>query len=144
MLFSKTTTYAIRILIFMAGEDRKVFSAKYLYSKLGIHNRYMRRVLTQLTNMGLLRSIRGINGGFVFSRPPSAILLYEIIDATENMSSFEGCILGISDCRLTERCVMHNLWEETKQKMLSSFSATSLEQLAKGSRAENKELIQSH
>jgi Rrf2 family protein len=133
MIFSKTTTYAIRILIFMAGENREVFSAQYLFDNLAIHNRYMRRVLTRLTNKGFLKSIRGRKGGFAFSRPPEKIFLSEIIEATEGMDTLKGCIMGITDCRLSEHCTLHYLWEDTREKILAAFSNTSLMQLIHGS-----------
>ncbi len=133
MIFSKTTTYAIRILVFMAGENRKIFSAQYLFDSLAIHNRYMRRVLTRLTNTGFLISIRGKKGGYAFSRSPGKIFLSEIIEATEGLSTLEGCIMGITDCRLSERCTLHYLWEDTRDKILAAFSNTSLLQLVHGS-----------
>jgi Rrf2 family protein len=129
MIFTKTTTYAIRILIFMASEDRQVFSAPYLFDNLRIHNRYMRRILTQLTNGGFLISIRGKKGGFSLSRPTGKIFLSEIIEATEGMASLQGCIMGITDCQRQERCPMHDFWEETRQKMIATFTGTSLQQL---------------
>lgn len=133
MIFSRTTTYAIRILIFMAGENRKIFSAQYLFDNLAIHNRYMRRILTRLTNTGFLISIRGKKGGYAFSRSPGKIFLSEIIAATEGLNTLEGCIMGITDCRLSERCVLHCLWEDTREKILAAFSNTSLLQLIHGS-----------
>jgi Rrf2 family transcriptional regulator, nitric oxide-sensitive transcriptional repressor len=133
MIFSKTTTYAVRILIFMAGENRAVFSAQYLFENLAIHNRYLRRVLTKLTNAGFLKSMRGKNGGFTFSRSPERIFLSEILAATEGMDTLEGCVMGINDCRLTERCILHHMWEDTRNKMIAAFSNTSLLQLIHGS-----------
>jgi|WetSurSiteA1Bulk_404760.scaffolds.fasta_scaffold15227_2 Rrf2 family transcriptional regulator, nitric oxide-sensitive transcriptional repressor len=130
MIFTRTTTYAIRILILMASENKKVYSARYLFSALGIHNRYLRRVLTLLTNRGFLCSVRGKNGGFAFSKDPGRIFLSEIIDATGDLDSLSRCIMGIKDCRVADRCNMHDLWEETRQRMVSIFTGTSVGQLA--------------
>jgi Rrf2 family iron-sulfur cluster assembly transcriptional regulator len=130
MIFTKTTTYAIRIMICMAGEERAVFPAHYLYQHLGIHNRYLRRLLTSLTKEGFIVSTRGKNGGFALARPADQIFLSEIIQATEGLGSISGCIMGVTNCRRKEKCVMHNLWEETKVKLLAAFSGTSVKKLA--------------
>ncbi|NQV03668.1 MAG: Rrf2 family transcriptional regulator [Bacteroidia bacterium] len=133
MVLSKTTSYALRILIYMASLEGGEVSAKILHEKLGIPNRYLRRLLTDLTNWGLIKSIQGRNGGYLITRGLEEVYLTEIIDAVEGIESLNFCILGVHDCNLIEKCAMHDLWEDVKVKMLTTFSTTSLKDLkAKG------------
>ncbi len=126
MFLSKTTTYAIRILIFMATDTQQLFSAQYLYEKLNISNRYLRRLLTDLTKHGFVTSLRGRNGGFVFARSLDTIYLSEIIEAVEGTNFFGTCIMGFTDCKLSPVCAMHHQWLEIRNNMTKTFSTTSL------------------
>ena len=129
MVLSRTTSYALRILITMASMEGVAVKAKLLQEKLEIPNRYLRRLLTDLTNQGLIQSIQGRNGGYLIARGLDEIFLTEIIDAVEGIESLDFCILGVQECNLTEKCAMHDLWEEVKTKMLTTFSTTSLNDL---------------
>jgi len=129
MILNKTTTYAIRVLIFMATDEREKFSAQYLYENLKISNRYLRRLMTDLTKHGFIASNRGRNGGFLFARELDNLFLSEIIHKMEGPDLFQSCILGMKDCKLSPVCAMHEPWLEIRTKMMTTFSATSLQQI---------------
>ncbi len=129
MIFSKSCSYALRVLMFMAVKPDEVHTAPVLYENLRIPNRYLRRVLTHLAKSGFIRSVRGIGGGFTFQKPIDQIYLSEVIDHFEGMETFRGCVLGVADCKVSPRCNMHMLWEETQGKILETFSRTTLQML---------------
>jgi len=129
MVLSKTTSYAIRIMIFMASHEEKEFSALHLYEELKIPERYLRRLLTKLSKEGLIKSTQGRNGGYSLAKPTESIFLSDIIDTVEGIESLHFCILGVKDCRRVDKCVMHDMWGDVKAKMLSTFSTTSLNDL---------------
>jgi Rrf2 family transcriptional regulator, nitric oxide-sensitive transcriptional repressor len=133
MILNKTTTYALRILIHMATEEHEMYTAKELFGSLNIHQRYLRRLLTDLSKSGFIKSTRGRSGGYVFAKPLDRILISEIIDAVEGFSSFNSCILGNADCRLTPVCGMHVAWAKVKEEMLATFTTTSLADLKNSS-----------
>jgi DNA-binding IscR family transcriptional regulator len=58
-----------------------------------------------------------------------------VIEAIEDFESLNQCILGVPDCALKEKCAMHDIWEEIKNKMVSTFSGTSLHDLKNRSMA---------
>ena len=126
MVLNKTTSYALQILIRMNLENERVISAQYLHDRLGIKRQYLRRLLTDLSKHGFIQSTLGRNGGYVFARRPEKIYVYEVIDAIEGFSSFEGCLLGVKDCRQSPQCVMHGIWEETRTNMLDAFRKTTI------------------
>jgi Rrf2 family protein len=129
MIFSKSCSYALRVLMFMADKPDEVHTAPELYENLNIPNRYLRRVLTRLAKSGFIRSVRGIGGGFTFQKPIDAIYLSEVIDHFEGMDTFRDCVLGVADCKVSPHCNMHILWEETQKKILETFSHTTLQML---------------
>jgi Rrf2 family protein len=131
MILTSTTSYALRILIQMAQDKQNMISAKTLYDILGIKKQYLRRLLTDLAKHGFIKSSRGRNGGFEFARDPGQIYIYEVIDAIEGFTSFEGCLLGVKDCNQSPQCAMHSIWADAKDMMIHTFRSTTLSALKK-------------
>jgi Rrf2 family transcriptional regulator, iron-sulfur cluster assembly transcription factor len=126
MNFTKTTTYALRILIFMANSDQNEFTASFLSETLKIQSRYLRRILTDLAKYGFIRSRRGKNGGFVFAKSLKEIYLADIVDAIEGIGKFKTCMLGNLDCEMIETCAVHDIFDEARIKMMNTLKTTSL------------------
>lgn len=126
MNLSKTSKYAFRILGHMAQNDKELYSAQQLHKEIDIPERYLRRLLTDLSKAGFIRSIQGRQGGFTFARSTSEIYLSQIVDSIDGLESINGCILGYESCAFNHKCPMHNIWEETKKKVLQTLKNTSL------------------
>ena len=131
MILNSTTSYALRILIQMAQDKQNMVSANTLHDILGIKKQYLRRLLTDLVKHGFIKSSRGRNGGFEFARDPGQIYIYEVIDAIEGFTSFEGCLLGVKDCNQSPQCAMHSIWADARDMMLHTFRLTTLSALKK-------------
>ncbi len=129
MILSKTTEYALNVLSFMATRNKEMYPAEYLYKELKIPRQYLRRLLTDLSRKGFITSIRGRNGGFVFSRDLSSINFAQVIEAMEGQEAMKTCLLGFTACIIDHPCVMHDLWTEARSKMIETLTNTSLADL---------------
>jgi Rrf2 family transcriptional regulator, iron-sulfur cluster assembly transcription factor len=126
MTLSKTTEYALRVLSFMADDSKKMYSSSYLHKQLKIPKKYLQRLLTGLSKNGLIKSIQGRNGGYVFAKKIERIYLADIIDATEGFSTSPSCFFGFKKCALDEPCAMHDVWASTQQALITTLSTTRL------------------
>lgn len=131
MKFSKTTSYAISVLSFMARHDGEKYSAKKLNELLEIPWPYLRQLLTKLSKNGFIYSTQGRTGGFQLMRPANQIVLSEIIDAVEGLNAFSTCVMGFKQCPFDHTCAMHEVWEGTRNNILKVLHDTSLDQLLK-------------
>ena len=129
MKLSNTSEYAIRILSFMAREPEKKYSAKYMVEKLKISDKYLRRILTTLSKEGIIMSIQGREGGYTFQKKIKEIFLSDIIDATEGMEKYLGCVLGFSECSDINPCTFHTKWVAARAVIIDNFNHTSLADL---------------
>ena len=129
MFISKTSEYALRILTYMALNNKTQFSAKNLYEKLHIPKRYLMRLLTDLSKSGFIKATRGRSGGYVFARPLDTIYFSEVIDSVEGLLSFEGCVLGNPICPVDKPCAMHTIWEKPRQVFLETIKKTTFADL---------------
>jgi Rrf2 family transcriptional regulator, iron-sulfur cluster assembly transcription factor len=135
MILNKTTEYALTVLGYMATSQEELFSAEFLHEKLDIPRSYLRRLLTELSKLGFIRSAKGRKGGFVFARPLEEINLAIIIQMVERAEVMESCLLGHQKCNEQEPCMMHETWLEAKSKMIETLSKTTLQELRERSAA---------
>lgn len=126
MKLSKTSEYALRILIFMAKEPEKLYSAKHLIEKLKVSDKYLRRIMTDLSKSGFIKSSQGRDGGYTFAKDIQTIYLYDIIDSVEGMDKLNDCVLGFEECSCTNPCAMHDNWLIIRDKLNLFFKETSL------------------
>jgi len=131
MKLSNTVQYAIRILNFMASDKEKLFSAKYLIEKLKISDKYLRKILTQLSKAELIKSIQGRDGGYLFNKNLSEIFIIDIIKAIEDTKVLCACVLGFSECSDQSPCALHNKWVKSRQEVQKFFNTTSLTEIQK-------------
>jgi len=126
MDLSKTTQYALRILSLMVNDTEKMYSSDYLYRKLEIPKKYLQRLLTDLSKNGLIKSVQGRNGGFMFAKKVDIIFISDIVDAVEGFKKEPYCFFGFDTCPLDERCAMHDVWEEAQNEVIKILSKTKL------------------
>ena len=132
MNFTKTTSYSLNILSYMAEHETIRMSASYLHNKLNIPYSYLRTVLGNLSKNNLIKGVNGRNGGFRLNRDKSAIFLADIIEVTEGLESFNKCIMGFDECPFNYSCYMHPIWIRMRTEILDILKQTSLADLLPG------------
>jgi Rrf2 family protein len=84
MRLSKKAEYGLRALIYAARfPEETTFQIKDLAEKNGIPKKFLELILLELKNAGILRSRRGVGGGYLLARRPEEIRSTEIIAAIE-------------------------------------------------------------
>ncbi len=126
MRLSKTSEYALRILSFMAKESKDLYSAKYLVESLNISDKYLRRLMTDLSKAGFIKSSRGRDGGYSFNKALNKIFLSDIIDSVEGMEKYMGCVLGFDQCSDENPCIMHATWIQVRKEFIRTFQNKTL------------------
>jgi Rrf2 family protein len=126
MRLSKTSEYALRILSYMARSPEELYPARLLVEKLRISDKYLRRLMTDLSKAGFIKSVQGRDGGYLFDKDISEIHLSQIIDAVEGMDKYTGCVLGFDECSDENPCVMHAAWLPIKQQLINTFQNKTL------------------
>jgi Rrf2 family protein len=131
MTLSKTSEYALRVLVFMARDGKLQYSSSYLHTELKIPKKYLQRLLTLLSKKGFIKSVRGKHGGFTFAKRTEKIFLSDVVKAMEGFQNTPTCIFGFGPCMLQKPCAMHDVWASSQSDLIQALSSTSLRQLAK-------------
>jgi len=76
--------YAARALLSLAlhGDERPT-SVKEIAERTGLPQPYLEQILLSVKGAGLVRSKRGVGGGYVLARDPAEITLAEVVSAVE-------------------------------------------------------------
>ena len=131
MKLSKSSQYAIRILSYMAtNQETKLLNATELSQTLLIPYKFLTKIMTDLVKANIITSIRGREGGYTFAKPPSEIVINEILDLFGDDVKDEDCVLGIGFCYSLCKCALHDQWIEPKLLIQKMFRESTLEKIA--------------
>src|SRR6202171_1870947 len=84
MKLTRSSSYAIHALVFMATEKRnRPVASHHIAAARGIPERFLLKVLKPLVSARVLFSIKGPNGGYRLSRPAAEISLLEVLEAVD-------------------------------------------------------------
>jgi Rrf2 family protein len=94
-LFSQTTEYALRAVVYLAAGKGEPRTAAQLAQATRVPPGYMAKVMQGLSRAGLVHSQRGLHGGFVLTRRPEDLTVLDVVQAVEPLQRIRGCPLGL-------------------------------------------------
>jgi Rrf2 family protein len=129
-MITKTGVYGIRAMLALAQlPEGEYAGAPTIAESVQVPPSYLSKLLQILARAGLVRSQRGVAGGFRLARDPASISLYDIIEPLESIERWSGCFLGNSQCSEESACVMHERWKAVQQAYLGMLRRSTLAEL---------------
>ena len=89
---------------------------------------YLEQLFRKLRIAGIVESIRGRKGGYVYAKDPLFISIKEIMDAVDEDLDATSCN-GSSSCHHGNKCNAHNLWSELNDVVDSFLSNVTISNL---------------
>ena len=126
--------YAVMALADLAKFDNgRPVSLRDISLRQGISLLYLEQIFSKLKKNNLVKSIRGVNGGYILTKSPDEIKLSNIFTAVQEeiktvrckKDSKKGCT-GKST-----KCITHNLWDELELHIQFFFNKKNLGDLIK-------------
>jgi len=131
MRISTKGEYGLRALFDLAQHvgEGPVQSA-HIAQRQQIPENYLSQLLLIMRNQGLIRSIRGPQGGHLLARPAIEINLGEVLTALEGPFLPMECVnADFTDCALLDMCVIRDVWRDLKAATDEVLSSTTLADL---------------
>ena len=135
MRFSTRSRYGLRALVLIATKEGAVTSSEMVSSCEGISKKYLDRILMQLREAGLLRSVKGQGGGYVLARSPDDIRANEVIEALEGDLCLVACVGDPSLCLKVDTCETRRVWCRIASVVRDALHSVSLSSLVESRRA---------
>jgi len=109
-------------------ESRGPVSLSDISTNQNIELSYLEQIFRKLRIAGIVKSIRGRNGGYLYAKDPSVISIKEIMNAVEEDMDATSCN-GNSTCHHGKKCNTHNLWHELNQVVDNYLSKITINKL---------------
>lgn len=135
MLFSRSTEYAVRAMTFLARQPSgKLSGAKEIAAAENIPIPFLWKILQNLARRRLIRSFKGLRGGYELAMPAASITLQAVVGATDGEDVSGGCVLGLAVCSEENACPLHDTWKRIRGEMSAMLEQNTLADLAQVTR----------
>ena len=134
MKLGTKTRYSTRAMLDLAlnyDSGAGVVSTREIAEHQDVSPKYLESLLAALRAAGLIRSIRGMEGGYTLTRHPSQINLQEIYRVFEGTEGFIECTTDPAYCARTDGCVTREIWALMYDASMKILKSTTLEDLAR-------------
>ena len=129
-MISQTAEYALRAMVVIAQQYDNSILTNDIAARTQVPPGYLAKVLQALGRAGLVKSQRGIGGGFALMRPAREITVLEVVNAVDPVKRIERCPLNIQ-AHGTDLCPLHRELDQAAGLVENAFSRCTLEQLLK-------------
>ena len=132
MLFSKSAEYAIRAMTFLAAlPPGRLAGAKEISKAEGIPMPFLWKILQNLARRRLIRSFKGLRGGYELAQPAESLTLNIILAATDSNGKIGSCVLGLPNCSDDNACPLHDTWKALRGDVMTMLEENTLDDLAR-------------
>lgn len=110
------------------ADDGGPTSVRDIADRTGLPQPYLEQILLALKGAGLVRSKRGVGGGYVLARPPEEIRLSEIVSAVDGpiVAGDFGQPHTDGACDHEGQCVLLAVWDDVGEHMRRYLEAVTL------------------
>ncbi|MEW6233592.1 MAG: Rrf2 family transcriptional regulator [Chloroflexota bacterium] len=132
MELSRRGDYAVRAMLDVATRpvDRMTVT-KEIALRQDIPPVFLTKIVSSLSQAGLLRTYRGVAGGVALGKPADQISLLQIIEAVDGPIYINRCLIRPGECDRDRTCPAHELWVQAQGELLGLLANKSLADLAR-------------
>ena len=126
--------YAVMAMADLASySNNRPVSLSEISTRQNISLAYLEQLFINLKDYRLVKSIRGVKGGYALEKPASEIKLSNIFQAVNEEVKTLNCKKeSKKGCNnKSTKCITHNLWDQLDQHINSFFEKVKLQDLVK-------------
>lgn len=140
MQFTKAESYGLRGVIYLArtGAD-KIVPLSEIARAEEVPEKFLAKIFQSLTKAKIVKSHRGIRGGFSLLGDPDDITARQIIEAIQGPYSLAKCLKYPRECDKSETCPVRDILKQAESKLMAVF-----EEYTVGAMMRRQELPRAH
>lgn len=127
-MISQTVEYALRAIVTIAQHEGEPCTAKTIAEITQVPLPYLCKLMQGLVRGKLVKSQRGLHGGFVLTKTPGEITIFDVIDVIEPLKRILTCPLGIQS-HGTTLCPLHRRLDKAMEATEAILRATTLAEM---------------
>ena len=130
MQFTKAEEYGMMGVLYLAEKDRdSITPLSEISEAKKIPEKFLAKIFQSLSRTGIVRSHRGVRGGFTLSRAPEDIPIKEVLEAIQGPYHLMKCIKDEGICDESEFCALRELLVIAENRLLEVFEKHTLHDL---------------
>ena len=127
MKISTKGRYGLRLMVDLTSYHGKgLVPLKDIAARQDISNKYLEQIIMQLNRAGLVKSVRGSQGGYALSRPPEKITVGDVLRAVEGSLAPVDCLENGGFCERQAHCPTLTIWRRIQKAVESVVDQTTL------------------
>jgi Rrf2 family protein len=139
MRISTKGRYSLEALLYMALLPEGEYpSTREIAEKTGLSDGYLEQLFIPLRKAGIVRGIRGPQGGYLPGRAQDQIKVGDILRAVEGALEPVDCV-HTKSCPMAEECLSRHTWAELYREINECVDSITLADLAAAYRALDKQ-----
>ncbi len=130
MQLTRQADYAIRAILHLSAQDEGiVVQTKEVASQQEIPEKYLPTIMRTLARAGIVRTLRGNQGGVMLARRPDNINLREVIEAIEEPIMISRCLREQGECNRDGICPAYPFLNRIQESLIEHLEETTFADL---------------
>ncbi|MBF0506692.1 MAG: Rrf2 family transcriptional regulator [Nitrospirae bacterium] len=131
MEITRETDYAIRCVLYLCEKREEITMIDEIAREMEVPRSFLAKILQKLARASLVKSFRGVKGGFQLARPPARISLLDVVEAIEGEVAMNLCALDQALCGRSKYCPVHPAWVDIRKDFRKVLGKYNFEKLKK-------------
>lgn len=135
-MFTTKTEYGLKAMAALAENSKankkaQPVSLTEISKKEHISQSYLEHLFVKLKANDLVKSVKGVSGGYVLSRPAKEINIFEIVEALEGPLAVFYCMAGENNKVACSKngCLTKKIWDELQKNIIKTLRKFTLANL---------------
>src|SRR5512139_2991417 len=125
---SRLTDYGVVLLCYIAREPDVTFTASELAERSRLPLPTVAKILKSLCRGGLLRSQRGVHGGYGLARGPEEVSIADVLEVLEGPFALTDCSEECA-CEIERTCPVRTNWRRINGVVLEALEGLKLSEM---------------
>ncbi len=132
MKLSTKGRYGVKAMLDLAIHSSEgLISLKSIAERQSLSENYLEQLFALLKKNGLVKSVRGAQGGYILGKDPGEISVGEVLRALEGSLAPVECVMenDAPQCDESDYCVTRMIWERMRDKINEAVDSITLDKL---------------
>ncbi len=132
MQLTRESDYGIRSVLYLARQPyKKVSFVTEISEEYKIPRSFLAKILQKLVRSKIVKSYRGVKGGFSLARQSRDISVLDVLEAIEGKLALNLCTPDKKKCDFSRHCPIHSVWMTAQSKVVEVLRKSNFEDLAR-------------
>jgi len=132
MQVTRQGDYAVRSVLYLARQPfKKVSFVSEISEEYLIPQSFLAKILQKLVKAKIVRSYRGVKGGFSLAKQSREISMLDVLEAVEGRVHLNICLKDKKNCEFSKNCPVSPVWATAQMRLTEVLKKSNFEDLAR-------------